>query len=291
MPPTGAPVPATSIPQPTASASPTGQPDSTQGWTGGTFSIVTNDLAINYPDFLDRDEANKHAEILQQAYGTYLELFGGEPPYGGAKITINFDPELEDISYAGNPIRMGTDSQIFTGRLNPPHGSYYYILVLDFTLAGGTQAAGYIDLNSAMGAAFADLFAYYFGHEVLKHSADDTQDYDRVRALRLDQLAVYEAQKIDPYSLEWKHHTEAHYYFSGMLLRVSEQCGWGVWEQFFALARNSGKPGLPPDRLGAFEDMRDPLARQAFSDFVATLGQACGQDLRPTFQSWRFDLP
>jgi hypothetical protein len=37
--------------------------------------------------------------------------------------------------------------------------------------------------------------------------------------------------------------------------------------------------------------MRTPAAKKAFSDFVAFLSQACAQDLRPMFQSWRFDLP
>jgi len=282
----------TSIPPtlaPTATNTPA--PTATKVWTGGTFPVETSNLTINYPDFLDRNEANKQAEILQKAYDAYLALFGKEAPYGGKKITINFDRELKDISYAGNPIRMGTDSEIFSGRVNPPAGAYYYLLVFDFTLAGGTQAARYIGLNSAMAAAFADYFAYYFGHEVLKYSAADIQWYDGIRADRLDRLAAYESQKIDPYSLEWKHHTDPHYYFEGMLYRVSDKCGWGVWQQFFVLAKSSGNPGLPSDWVGQLNDMRAPAAKKAFSDFVTLLSQACAQNLRPMFQSWRFELP
>ena len=246
---------------------------------------------INYPDFLDRNEANKQAGILQNAYDTYLALFGEEYPYGGEKITINFDPELKDISYAGNPIRMGTDSEIFSGRVNPPNGAYYYLLVLDFTLGGGTEAACYIDLNKAMAAAFADFFAYYYAHEVLQYSPEDLQGWESYRTSRLNQLASYESQEIDPYTLEWKHHTDPHYYFEGMLFHVADKCGWGIWPQFFALAKSSGNPGLPPESVGQLEDMRTPVAKEAFSDFVALLSQACGQDLRPMFQSWRFQVP
>jgi len=282
--PTLAPPTSTSMP-------PTPAPTATKVWTGGTFPIETSSLIINYPDFLDRSEANKQAEILQKAYDTYLALFGKEVPYGGSKITINFDPKLGDVSYAGNPIRMGTDSQIFSGRVNPPTGAYYYILVADFTVSSQTQAARYIDLNSAMTAAFADLFAYYFGHEVLQYSAADIQWYDGIRADRLDRLAAYESQKIDPYSLEWKHHTDPHYYFEGMLFRVSDQCGWGVWQKFFVLAKGSGNPGLSPQLINQLNDMHDPAAKKAFSDFVAFLSQACAQDLGPMFQSWRFELP
>jgi len=184
--PTLSPSTSTSIP-------PTPAPTATKVWTGGTFPVETSNLTINYPDFLDPKEASKQADILQKAYDAYLALFGKEVPYSGKKVTINFDPELKDISYAGNPIRMGTDSEIFSGRVNPPNGAYYYLLVLDFTLDGGTQATRYIGLNSAMAAAFADYFAYYFGHEVLQYSAADIQWYDGIRANRLDRLAAYES--------------------------------------------------------------------------------------------------
>jgi hypothetical protein len=280
-PPTSTSIPPTLAPVPTA----------TKVWTGGTFPVETSNLIVNYPDFLDPKEASKQADILQKAYDAYLALFGREIPYGGKKITINFDPESKDVSYAGNPIRMGTDSQIFSGRVNPPTGAYYYILVADFTVGSQTQAARYIDLNSAMMAAFADYFAYYFGHEVLQYSAADVQGWDGYRADLLNRLAAYESQKIDPYSLEWKHHTDPHYYFEGMLFRVSDKCGWGVWQKFFVLAKSSGNPGLSPQLINQLNDMRDPAAKKAFSDFVALLSQACAQDLSPMFQSWRFQLP
>jgi len=58
---------ATNTPMPTATYTPApaatnvSAPTATKVWPGGTFPVETSNLIINYPDFLDSNEANKQA--------------------------------------------------------------------------------------------------------------------------------------------------------------------------------------------------------------------------------------
>jgi hypothetical protein len=36
--------------------------------------------------------------------------------------------------------------------------------------------------------------------------------------------------------------------------------------------------------------MGTPLIKQVFAEFVSDLSRACGQDLRPLFRGWGFEL-
>jgi hypothetical protein len=83
-----------------------------------------------------------------------------------------------------------------------------------------------------------------------------------------------------------------------MLFRVSDQCGWGVWQNFFALTKEAGTGNAAKEAfenkeklvIGKVPDMRQPLLKQAFAEFVTSLSKACGKDLFPMFRGWRFDL-
>jgi len=79
--------------------------------SSSTFLVETQNLIIYFPDFVDQREARSQAYILQHAYDFSCDLTGGEYPFNGRKIEIFFDAALGNISYAGNPIRMGTVSE------------------------------------------------------------------------------------------------------------------------------------------------------------------------------------
>ncbi len=264
-------------------------PTAMRTWKGGTTLVETQNLSIHYPDVIPAEDAKLHADILEKAYATDLVLFGNERPFS-KKISIVWDPASTGGAFAGNPITAcGKCPNAFT---IPPDMGLFHELVHDFTGTGRTRAARYITLNRAMDEAFANYFAYYFKHEVLKYSAADIAEIDKFRSATLQFLTQqYEAAGTSPYSAPWKPYTAADTYFTGMMFRVVDQCGWGVWPKFFAAAFNSGNPGIPVDKINLYEDMTQPAAKKAFADFVGFLGQACGQDLRPKFKSWRFDLP
>ncbi len=254
--------------------------------------METKNLVINYPDVFSREETAEQAAILQQAYDTFFGLFGSTAPYGGAKIAFKFDPQLKGGAYSGNPVTMcGACPNLFSRPLSPPDSGFIHELVHDFTNTGKTPAARYIAINPSMSEAFANFFTYYFVHEVLKYSPESIEGMEAVRTIELGVLANYEKGSIDPYSQAWGPDEPPQFYFTGMLFRLTERCGWESWPRYFEIAGKSGRPGLDDTQIDMFADMGDARARQAFAEFVDDLGQACHEDMRPAFRAWRFDIP
>lgn len=270
------PSPATTPVPPTSTTTPAG--------------IETENLIIHYPDFIDEKVAKEQATILQEAYDFYYDLIGRECPFNGRKIEIIFDSSLGNISYAGNPIRMGTDSGIFDGRILPPEPAFFHEMVHDFTTGDRTSVAKYVDINGAITEAFADLFAYYFAHEELKYSKDDINRWDEFATGWRNKLNEYESKEIDPYSLNWGPHKDAQPYVNSIFFHVSEKYGWDVWNRFFRVARNSNVEGIPLHRCGKLKDLRKRENAIIFGNFVYVLSVASGEDLIPTFENWGFQF-
>jgi hypothetical protein len=112
-------------------------------------------------------------------------------------------------------------------------------------------------------------------------------------------LAYFEANEIDPYSLNWNEHPadpSGESLFPQMLARISDKVGWSVWNRFFSATKATG--GNPTGKLiweawaetKPVDRMNEPMVRQAFREFVDSLSDAAGEDLRPLFRAWRFDV-
>lgn len=254
--------------------------------------LETRNLVVNYPDFADPGEASKHAEILQRAYDAYWQLhaFGGDDPFRGRTTAISFDVSVaRSVTVSPYEIRMGTGSFILLGLTNPPTPTYFHELAHAFQYAQRQAGLTYIfHLVAGINEALADHFAYYFGHEVLKYSAEEMRGYEDRRAKAIDQsLRQYEGRKLDPYELDWGAHAEAETYLLGMFFRIVERCGWELWPRFFASQKSPLASRLIEQKVS---DMRDARVKEAFDEFVGGLSKACGQNLRPMFRSWRFEL-
>ena len=255
-----------------------------------TPAIETANLKIHYPEFVDEEVKKEQARILQQAYDFYFQLIGQEYPFSGSKIEIIFDSSLVNVSYSGNPIRMGTDSGIFDGKILPPEPAFFHELVHDFTIQDRTSVAKYVDINGAITEAFADLFTYYFAHEELKYSKDDIYRYAGWAAYCRNTLKEYETKKIDPYSLNWGAHKDAQPYICSTLFYLSEKYGWDVWNRFFRVARDSNVEGIPLHKRGSFTDLRRSEDAIVFGNFVYILSVAAGEDLIAAFENWGFQF-
>jgi hypothetical protein len=251
-------------------------------------------LVIFYPDTLSLDDATQSAIILGDAYEFYHDLIG-EYGFKGNRIYIVFNPLLKDYGADSNPIRM--DGDYVKGKrfvrmdlgLLPPHPDFFHELV--HSCFARTKANGWISLNGAFGEAFANLFTYYFGHEILQYSPALTHEYELYAQGRWrDALQEYEASQMNPYSLDWGPHRSAQQYLEGMLSNIADKHGWTTWNWLFKIARASQIPPIPREKQETFENLNQKDASLAFSRFIYLLSLAAGQDLRPQFRSWRFKI-
>lgn len=280
-------------------------PKPTADWTGGTFRVETKDLVIEYPDFIDPVESQKHADTLQKAYETYLLIFGfdDEKPYGGIKTNIVLNPEVKVSSAGPHQITIGstTINEIKMGSLNPPDITYFHEMVHVFEFAEWDAERYYIfHMIAGINEAFASYLACHpdilslVEQNANAKPACDVILYGIGAKGPAFTLAYYEAQKIDPYTLDWGRHPagqSGENYFIQMLARVSEMAGWNVWINYFsAIRQTSIRPDVWKAAEVKMDDMHDPLAKQAFAEFVTDLSGAAGQDLRPMFRGWGFDL-
>ena len=176
---------------------------------------------IHYPNFLDEDIAGEQAQILQRAYDFFYGLIGQEYPFNGEKIEIIFDPSIGDVSWSGNPIRMGLDSGVFEGKIMPPEPAFFHELVHNFTIKDRTSVAKYVDINGAITEALADLFTNYFRYEELKYSKDSIPYW-------LNKLQEYKSKDIDPYSLDWGPHKNAQPFMMSIFFYISERYDWDI---------------------------------------------------------------
>lgn len=291
----------TASPQASAKASET----STRVWTGKTFRVETKNLLIDYPDFIDPDQARLNAEALQKVYDTYLVIFafGDEQPFQGQKTTIVFDPKVRGNSASGNQIIIGSGTlgQIKDGYLNPPDRTFLHELAHVFEYAQ-ISAGRYYIFNVIIGIneAFTEYLVCYQGIYPLWAQGKSTQEYCDLILHGVGAkgpeftLTYYEDERIDPYTLDWGSHpagASGEGYFEQMLARVSDKVGWDVWQKYFSSTKDSG--GSPAARE-AYEtrtyEMGAPLSKQVFAEFVSDLSRACGQDLRPLFRGWGFEL-
>lgn len=309
------------LPRPGAPASPTAplQVEGTMtpavlrqpitGWDGDrrgeTFRVETPNLRIDYPGSVDPSEARKHAATLQAAYEAYEAVFAirGVPPYPKQDITIIFDTTVKGNSASGNQVVIGsaTLDQIIQGRLNPPDRTFMHEMV--HVLEEGEIARHqYHVFNLVVGMDEA-LAEYFVCHPDVFTLWADGENAARHCDLVLHglgakapgfPLSYYEERAVDPYTLDWGLHpasASGEVYFEQMLARVSDEVGWGVWQRYFSRIRDRGGSLAAREAYEAKRvDIRDPLVKQAFADFISGLSEASGQDLRPMFRRWGFDL-
>jgi hypothetical protein len=280
-------------------------PRPTADWTGGTFRIETEDLIIDYPDFVDRAEAQKQADTLQKGYEIFLSIFafGGEKPYDGIKTNIVFDPKADHSSADRHliTISLALIDVLKNGYVNPPDPTYFHEMVHVFEWAELYARRFYLfHMFGGVNESFAellkchpDVIALLESNAGVKAHCDALLNGIDAKSPE-DTLAYYEAQKIDPYALDWGTHPpvpNGEMYFMQMLARVSYTAGWDVWGKYFAATLETrGSPAVQAAMDKKVMDMRDPLAKQAFAEFVSSLSDAAGQDLRPMFRGWGFDL-
>ncbi len=293
-------------PAATPTTSPVRTPDRTPAgsWNGGTFRVETADLVVGYPDFLTPEEARTHADTLQRIYGVLRRVFALEDErlFRGEKTSIEFTPKYAG-SASGNKIVLGRSvvDPMSKGYVNPPDPIFVHEMVHVFVNAQRAAGRYYVyQLVPGMNEALADYLKCW--PKVLELWSQGAQS-EAYCALTLHgtgakgnyTLDQYEANGIDPYTLDWSAHPparSAEAYFPQMLARVSEKAGWDVWRKFFQATTAGGNPGAREAfRLGSKSPkMTDPLIKKAFGELVDGLGNAGGQDLRPMFRNWGFDV-
>ncbi len=294
--------PSTATPTASPARTPAGTPAGS--WSGGTFRVETADLVVGDPDFLTPEDARIHADTLQRIYGVLRGVFAleDEKLFGGEKTSIEFRPEYAG-SASGNRIVLGRSvvDPMSQGYVNPPDPIFVHEMVHVFVAAQRTSNRYYVyQLVPGMNEALADYLKCWPKVFELWSQGAQSEAYC---ALTLHgtgakgnyTLDEYEANRIDPYSLDWSAHPPARAgeaYFPQMLARVSEKVGWDVWRRFFMATAAGGNPGAGEAfRLGSKSPkMTDPLIKKAFAEFVDGLGKAGGQDLRPMFRGWGFDV-
>lgn len=279
-------------------------------WTGGVFRVETENLAIDYPDFLNPAEAKIHADALQKAYVIFREIFafGDEPLYGGQKAAIEFRTTTA-VSMAGhNRLYMGSEiiDGMREGYLNPPDPIFFHEMGHLFETA--EEDAGRYYIFHLIGGMNEGLVDYFKCHPEILKLWEANPRADEVCDLILYgigakgpewTLAFLESNPADIYALNWNEHPSGvcgEVLFPQMLARVSEIAGWGVWKKFFLLTKASaGNPSAKEAYLAWAEKkpldrMREPLVKQAFAEFIADLSQAADTDLRAMFRRWGFEL-
>ncbi len=273
--------------------------------TGGTFRVETVNLRIDYPGSVDPSEARKHAETLQAAYEIYATVFAipGVPPNPERDITIIFDSTVKGNSASRNQIVIGsaTLDQIAQGRLNPPDRTFMHemVHVLEEAEIARHQVQVFnlvIGMNEALAeylVCHPDVFTLWAdGENAARHC--DLVLHGIGAKSPVFTLGYYEERAIDPYSLDWGLHppgASGEVYFEQMLARVSDEVGWEVWPRYFSRIRDRGGSLAAREAYEAKRlDIRDPLVKQAFADFISGLSEAGGRDLRPMFRRWGFDL-
>jgi hypothetical protein len=303
------PLPSATLPTALPTVKPSLGPTGT--WSGVTFRVETDNLIIDYPDFVDPGEARKHADKLQAAYAVFRTVFSFDDklPYGGRKAEVVFRTDTKQVSGAGtNRIFIGWDvwQAMQAGYVNPPSPVFLHEMTHLFTHAQEASSRYYVyQFVGGMNEAVADYFPCHPSILALwspdRHLANQCDLWlDQVGAKSPEwTLAYFEANRIDPYSLDWNEHPgtpSGESLFPQMLARISDKAGWDTWEKLFSATKAAG--GNPTGKriqeawaeTKPIDRMNDPLVRQAFREFVDSLGQAAGEDLRPMFRAWRFDV-
>jgi hypothetical protein len=285
-------------------------PRPTADWTGGTYRVETEDLLVNYPDFIDPDAARKHADALQKAYEVYLGIFdfGDGWPYGGEKLSLIWNPKASSSTVGANSMIMGSGALRILAEedLNPPDEIFFHEMLHVFEEAE-VKAGRYYIFNLIIGIneAFAEYLECHPSVYLLWDRGSSTKAYcdlllydigDKSTAMT---LAYYETEKIDPYGLDWGLHPaggSGEVYFRQMLARISDMAGWDLWENYFSMTKDSdGSPiakavYLNEPLMKSGPDFRAPEVKKAFSEFVSDLSKAAGRDFGPVFRGWRFEL-
>jgi hypothetical protein len=298
------------FPQKTLKPAPTAQRELIGVWTDHTFLVQTKNLMIYYPDFVDPAEARTQADTLQKGYDAYRVIFSfdDEPPYGGQKTAIVFDPRLKSsMSGGGNIIQMGTVvmDAMREGYINPPDPTFLHEMVHTFDHAQPNTERYYVyNFIGALGEALAEYMICY--PDIFKLWEQDGRAKEKCDITlygigsKSDEytLEYFETHTTDPYTLDWSVHPSGwggEYLFPQMLARVSDAAGWDVWKKFFSATRASG--GNPAakeaylyyyDRKG--QTMSDPLVKKAFAEFITTLSQSSGKDFTSMFRGWGFEV-
>jgi Spy/CpxP family protein refolding chaperone len=266
-------------------------------------------------DFFQIDPAlaRKHADFLQKVYELYYELFAfGDPdPFQGKKITFFVDAKwAEAVTNSTHEIRIGL-SDYANGLVYPPSSLYFHEMVHTFQKAQENAGRFYIyHFVGGINETVADHLAFYVVSKLETDVPSEMKNIDLFRtgggAKTPEQtLGYYEAHQIVPYDMVWGRHPltragegcrSGEYLINQMLARVEDQCGWEIWRKFFAITKDSGNPTAKrimqekSKALSRIDNMSDPLVKQAFAEFVASLSQAGGQDLRPMFRKWGFEI-
>jgi hypothetical protein len=280
-------------------------------WNGVTSRVETENLIIDYPDFVERGAAQENADLLQSAFAVLRTVFSFDDglPYGGQKAVISFRTDPKQVSGAGSN-HIYLDYSILeamqAGYVNPPSPVILHEMTHLFAIAQQDSSRYYVyHLIGGINEAIADYFPCHPSILALwgpdRHLADQCDFWLHQAGAKGPEwtLAYFEANEIDPYSLDWGDHPlgpGGETLFSQMLARISDKSGWGIWDKFFAETKAAG--GNPTAKLvweawattKPVDRMNQPDVRQVFREFVDSLGQAAGEDLRPMFRHWRFDV-
>ncbi len=270
-------------------------------WSGKTFVVETADLIVEYPDFADRNAAEEHAATIQRIFDKFIELYSftkDDNTFKGKKVTIHL-------------FKLGNQSQAFFSNVyinvihampnNSPDRTYAHELGHSFQDAQRSKGRRYIyNVFSGMTEAMAMHFECYI-NDTITHSRDSycqkAMSGHMYQAAPEQSLAYYESKKMNPYELDWTAHPvqkrgesfrSGEWYFLQMLYRITGKYGWQIWPKYFAMTVNGGNMSIPKNYR--IKELGDPMAKRAFAEFVDTLSKACGDDLRPQFRAWGFDL-